>query len=48
MVSKVRQRVIDRADEQVSAVVESRNFLAHVRDFTAFSKSLVIFKGQFA
>jgi hypothetical protein len=44
MVGEVRQRVIDLADEQVLAVVEARNFVAHGRDSTAFFKELATCK----
>ena len=43
MVGEVRQRVIDLADEQVLAVVEARDFIAHADDFTAFSRNLATF-----
>jgi hypothetical protein len=43
VVGEVRQRVIDLADEQVLAVVEARNFVAHGRDSTAISRDWRLF-----
>ena len=39
VVSEVGQRVVDLANEQILAVVEPRNFVAHGRDFTAISRN---------
>src|SRR5205085_11110263 len=39
VVGEVRQRVVDLADEQVLAVVKARDFVAHGRDSTAFSRN---------
>jgi hypothetical protein len=43
VVSEVRQGIVDLADEQVLAVVKARNFVAHSRDFTAFSRNWRLF-----